>query len=184
MSRLENFARPVLEPLILQPNARRALTLDDQAALVAWCTKMGIVFEHTVASNRGRFYTRGEHRAFVDTLTPPEGVYIWIAQYRGRRRGHSSVHNYNLRFRGQDPRHVQAITITIQHFVLQVLAGRWHESRRLDFDSRPRGRWRDVAMELWPSRDVELHWPPPRALTDQTLRTFTDRWANGISFRR
>ena len=98
MSRLEGHAQPVLTPLIQDARTRRTLSLDDQAAIVMWCAKMGIVFEHTAPGEAGKFYTRDEHLAFAETLVPPDVVYIWIAQSRSRRgrRAHSTVQNLLL----------------------------------------------------------------------------------------
>lgn len=166
MGDLENHAKPHLTPLIIDPEFRVVLSAEARVALAAWALKTVMVMEHS--SGRKRMcYTPDDRATFRETLTPPDNVYIWMAQYLGRVDGQSSTHHliFGNKTRGQ------CATFTIKHLGFQVFAlpeGHTVEQNPL---------WDSSALPLWPADAEDLLWPPLQYFSDSSIEKFAGRWS-------
>lgn len=186
MHELEECAKPILTPLILARGGARDLDALAQATILTWALQRAMVFEHTVRKAADRFYEQDERVQFANSseFEPPPGVYVWLAQYRGRRAIHSTIQNLSARPKsGSGAHHVQVISVTIRHFAFQVVAGRWPERDRLDLKEIDASTWQRPTIRLWPGREHPIRWPPTEYLSDQTLKAFTDRFNGSIPLR-
>ena len=70
-------------------------------------------------------------------------------------------------------------TYVINFVALQLVARRWAKSspRRVPSPVLIQNRlWTQRSTELWPNNGIPISWPPPQAISDETLYAFTYRW--------
>ena len=187
MSRFENeLAKPILEPLIRSGEQARILSLDDQAAIVAWAMKTTLVFDFTTVKTAQRHYSQEQRSEFAANFIPPPDSFIWIANYLGKHRTYSSITNLWLTDRDdQSVRYrAQAATFAAGRIAFQVLnvsasehAVAFEEGDAIDPD------WQRAAFRLWPSDDRPLQWPPTAYFDDIALVGFAARVGNEMPVR-
>ena len=89
MSDVENACESVLKPMMLGQDV--ALATREQALLRGWFVLRAMILERAGAARNNRpFYTDDERRKFASvnddgTHTPPNGLYVWLFQYRSSR---------------------------------------------------------------------------------------------------
>lgn len=185
MSRLESeMAKPVISRFVVPASEHvNSISIDDQVALVAWATKMAFILDcTTVTPNKHRHFTQAERLAYADTLTPPMGMSIWIADLvrSTKRVVHSSVTNISSLSSLDAPEHTytgQLSTFHVGSLVFQTLhlRGVVEPSPLLPDDLVLDDHWNQVVRRLWPSNEAEIPWPPQFYFNEETLRDFEQR---------
>jgi hypothetical protein len=172
---------------------RVRLGTDDLVALIAWLTRLAMVYEFRDKSPTDpTFFTPNERKAFYDEPLPPKHTWIWIADYRVNSRSVANV-NYIYRFPSgkTEPRtYTDCIFIlngVIGRFAFQLCSRRWPSlvpteeaiAAELHRIIRP---WEPTTIQLWPSNRTELLWEPPPFLVSGSLQPFFERFGGHVTF--
>jgi hypothetical protein len=173
LSDLENkYAKAVLVPLLR--GERSELSPEQQVILTAWITKMAMVQEF-VTSGR-KFFSQSEREAFLQTLVPPEGTLVWLADVRSSHLSTCSQHSLFLKSAPSDPL-IFIFTVTIGRFSFQLFCRRKHNGARWKQRMlRNADRWRNAILPIHPLNDRDVSWPPPQHVNDRSLKAFADRF--------
>lgn len=176
MSQLEDEARKVLTPIILQPDAARQLDDIQQMTIALWLTMKAIVLDHYAVKRQGhKPFFSPRHRQNIREAEIPDRVSVWMALLPVRM--NVPVGNIIPTYLGfaDDPerRHLHAYTFTysLVRLSLQMLAVKdIAEPAPGAADSLPftvlpsRGTWSEFAPLLWPIGRNVVSWPPARRL--------------------
>jgi len=182
MSRLENqIAKPALASFILSGDKPRIITEDDETAIVAWAMKMAYVLDFTTVSEAPPHYSSALRHQFAETLTPPEGATLWIANYMPdrNRRTHSSI--TNLRFTPRDHPAIkikaQVSTFAVGKVAFQLLHTFTPEDAEpFDWRKATQDRPEKATLQMWPSTGEPMSWPPIEYFDDTALDAFGNRF--------
>lgn len=185
LSRLENeMAKPALKRfLVPRRGTASGISVDDQVALVAWATKMAFILDYTtVTPDNHRNFTQHERQEFAATLTPPDGLSIWIADLV-RDTGqivHSSVTNVaslaaveapDVKYSGQlSTFHVGSLVFQTLH-LRSVTEPPSVPSDELMLEPH----WNQVVRRIWPSHETDIPWPPEFYFNEDALKEFEAR---------
>ena len=127
------------------------------------------------------FFSPAARHAFARSQTIPDNVQIWIGQYGGQRARYGSFSTQRLTLKEGRYKGFQfyVFTYVINFMALQLAAWRWikpghrrtNPPRLIQKDA-----WAEAATEIWPSDGSPIHWPPRKAIGDDTIQIFTNRW--------
>jgi hypothetical protein len=175
MSDLESCAAEVIRPLVRQSRQPRVLNDVAQLTVASWLTLRQMVFDTQLPSGQ-RYFLRDECFAFKEALTPPAPMYIWLAlRIRGASRNWPLSLEIDSRPRSlSDTKGLQLTTGTIGHFTFQCAT--WSGMPFIDLNALGRSGWLDHTLQLWPSVNDPMWWPPPSDLTTKGLSSFRNRF--------
>jgi hypothetical protein len=148
----------------------------------AWAFKTAVVVDHMRTTHRP-FFPPDTRQAFMETLTPPEGVQVWLGKFVGHRarRGHFTTHYLSPRTARLNDFQFYVVTFLAGYVIFQVVAARWAKRTRR---TRPlpllthEQDWNRVVAKIWPGDGTPVQWPPSHFhLSDRSLDAFTYRWA-------
>ena len=176
MSKLENQAKPFLQPLLT--GNRCLLDIAGQSTVALWSVKTAMVLEGQDALEQ-RLYMQPEREQLRKWSALPWRTWVWLAA--------SADPTY---FMSAKNRHMEAgndgnisgvsITMMFAHVVLQVLTIRVPNdvgpSTRITMDIR-KGRWPEATVQIWPTQSRAV-WPPPMGLNGESgLNLFAERFS-------
>jgi hypothetical protein len=173
MSRMENRARPHLEPLLTgQP---RVLDADAQTTISTWAVKTAMVLEGMDADPK-RHYSQLQRERFRLRAAIPWRTSVWLAASAGA----DSFMSTKNRHMGATPNDSGvSVTMAFGAVVLQVLTMRLPEdvgpNTLVDTQVR-RGPWSDSALQIWQPREA-ASWPPPVGFGEDGLNLFAERFS-------
>jgi hypothetical protein len=177
MSRLEDDARPALELLLGERNAR--LDVQEMHLVSAWALKTSMVFESVDRANAD-FYTRVEREAFRRFMAIPEYTWIWVAGVRGFDAVFTDAHRLSIT-PTMGASDAVLTTLAFGNFAAQVLTLRPHRPEQdrdlISFETRA-GPWVDIQLAVWPHRLSGARWPMPVGLAG---REGVELWASRFS---
>lgn len=150
MSRLENAAQQILEPMIRGKG--RALCSDDQHVLALWAIKTVLAFQ-TMEEPDTEFATVTDYHELYERQAPIERAQVWIAADPREEACWYRAHNTCLLSPDVDG---FGATLRIGRVVFYILIGRDHS-----FGLRLRGDAARAMRNIWPGRGHGMHWPPP-----------------------
>lgn len=169
MSRLENSAKPFLEPLI--HDSAGTLDFSQQGLLSFRSTKTAMVFE-CVDRTKNWFYSDSERQHVPRWGTPPAGTLIWIGRYAN---GLSlSAQGNNLSSpRDKSPLSAARVTtLLVGQFAIQVLTVRSKAGGdAVGFiPETTQSPWDRLLTQVWPVVDPVIRWPPVLSFNDSENR--------------
>ena len=184
LSDLENkHAKPALLPLI--DGEPTALSLERQAAIAAWLTKIAMVYEFTGGPMR-QFFSQQDREHFIRSMSPPPTTWVWLASVGPGYGTALSQHALYPRNTPQrqllriPPPQVQILSGVMGHLAFQLLTRRGFEFLRTVRMRRITDPWLTKTLLIYPSKRVVV-WPPSHALEDNALKPFSDRWGSGTA---
>lgn len=179
LSRLEQFAKPVLSPLI--HGASTNLTPLEQQIVAVWLFKTAIMYDlHAEKyTPRARYFGNGELRLLMETGRFNRKYQFYAGLYRGTQHGfmqedHSgliTVERDTLK-PVSDPVRIYSFTFAIERLILQIFCA--------DIDERGTFYVRDFSdfyVRLAVS-DGSVSWPPPKPMSDKIAEAFAQRWSD------
>jgi hypothetical protein len=175
MSRLEEAAKPWLEPLI--EGTDTTLHQDAQACVASWSTKTAMVLENTFSIPRHELYYRAEECAAFRTAPhiPPIETSVMLAAFNSPnvRTGWATAgpRNYQGLSRTGPIRRWSCATMMFGRLVIQVQSQR-HKSEtgnELMMWSPPHTM---RAAQVWPIKAEAVRFPPGEALSFKELEEF------------
>lgn len=165
LSGLETKAQHAIPPLIV--GNRYNLLEGGQALLATWAAKTAMVAEHFKPTDAG--ITQGERTWLMNSLTPPEKWFIWIAPYKGRDWGNLSIYQSRIGLSptpvarpSEAPYYAQATTFGLGHILFCVVSGSDPNMGR-----HFAGREADGLVQIWPAQVRSILWPPARIFGDR-----------------
>jgi len=175
----DRFGRAMLdgEPFSLGPR--------DAAVLAAFTFMKAVVTNHTI--DYEPFFTRGARERFRTSLVLPPSIKAWMAAFRGKAR--MSTRNSMGIVSTDDPSPLQGLefcsfTHVVGKLALQLLAPRWkqinHRGRPV-LSLNPNVYWQPATILFWPHSGSFLSWPPPKYLSDDTIKTFIERFVAPVN---
>jgi hypothetical protein len=160
--------KPILLPMILGQETR--LSTAHQATLALWVAKTAMVFDRSYPPDR-QFIPSEQLRFVRQHNQPPPETVIWLAAYGLKNRIASHV-SFRLPRLGSNvpgsrgvPPNGHGTTISVGHFVAQMLNDPGSEHRTFEVLRQSR----DFVVQIWPTRQARLTWPPRYALDDDGL---------------
>lgn len=176
MSRLENDARPHIEPMLRGEKQR--LDSAGQGIVAVWIVKTAMVMEAQDKED-ARAYSQVERRQLAELSSVPWRSAVWIAactdpaiflgtktrhigpgagEFLGSSTTMSFAHISMQTFRMQVPRSVgPATTVTVDVRI---------------------GDWDNATLQIWPPRRSQVQWPPLKGLNGEIgLTLFADRFS-------
>lgn len=185
MSRLEDTVKPILR----EPIATGCPVLfpaEKVPAIAAFAFKSAVVFDHQNVPDEP-FFSAAIRKNFMDRLSIPAGVQVWIASYSGGAlRGNSEGYRFVTNIQNISGSEFYSFTYVISYFVIQVLAARWRdEPRRREYLPvlAPDPIWMPAVNRLWPNFGRPVVWPPEQDLSEDSLNKFCDRWKAPIVYQ-
>jgi hypothetical protein len=176
MSRLESYAKPFLQPLLV--GKPTVLDYVGQSLVSGWAVKTAMVIEGLEFASQGR-YSREERKTFgAFTVVPPRTA-IWLASLADGTHFYSAKRLHLDRVTGTRFT-AMVITIGLAKLALQVLTMRVpHEvdDRTRVTTSIKRGLWDESTVRIWPAHTLAVTWPPSLDLNgEMDLDEFADRF--------
>jgi hypothetical protein len=161
MGRLEETARPLLEPLI----HGRAVVLEPshQGHLAFWATKTVLAFQ-SIEEPSTHWASDEIYRDLYRSQGPLPYSQVWLGAHQHGHPAWQRSHSIELRERSADGAMPFGATLTVGHgvFHLVVLPG---VQERL----RLRPAFVDALREIWPGAGRSFMWPPPRPVVGDDL---------------
>ena len=159
MSRLEESAKPILNPMIHDSSC--AIDYVQQSVIAAWTIKTAMVFECT--KSESAFYSPADRHHLFTWRTPPPDSFVWIGRYVN---SHSLfIENHYLS--NAKPTNVLSegcvTTFAIGRLVLQSFTARRRpdgEGKRITLHPK-RGQRNRLLIQVWPALEQVIRWPPP-----------------------
>jgi hypothetical protein len=176
MSRLENDARPFIEPMLR--GERQTLDIAGQGVTALWIVKTAMVMEAQDKED-ARAYSQIERRQLSQLSTIPRRSAIWL-----------TVCTDPSIFLGTKNRHIgpasgdflgSSTTMSFAHLSMQTLRMQVPASvgpaTNVNVSVR-RGDWSEATLQIWPPRQTRIDWPPRAGLNgDVGLTLFADRFS-------
>lgn len=175
MSRLENEAKPVIESIL--DDKIKAVDASAQLTLARWAVKTAMVLE-TVGANRDWFYSETERSLMGKVQTIPQRTSVWIAKCVDHPNIYSAakglwaspnktgVHAFNTTM-GFGSVALQVVSIKVPAKIPANIAVTYDISD---------GPWDQTLVQVWPSSQNPLSWPPKYGLKDELgLEALTER---------
>ena len=139
-----------------------------------------VVADHMHPTRRP-FFSPAAREAFANYQTIPDGVQIWIGQFRGQRARYGNFTGQYLklhegRFKGFE---FYVFTYVINFMALQLAARRWTKTgpcRTASPSLIQNDAWAEATTVIWPSDGKPVLWPPPKIISDDTVEAFSNRW--------
>ena len=164
LSDLEDLAGKVLPPLILGNRAN--MLPGSQKVLASWAAKTAMVVEHSKPVDSG--IPQKDRSWLLEHMTPPpEKWFVWIAAYSGTKWAYLSIYQNRVSLGpapverpSAAPHHAQATTFGVGHILFCVVSS---SSPLID---RFRGKETQDLLQIWPTQNHSLLWPPRRVLND------------------
>ena len=175
MSRLEeHHAKPALQDMIRHGSAVSLLPRGI-ASIAAFAFKSAVISDHMHREGRP-FFTNEARKRFMMSLSIPSGVQMWLASLDPAKPRSGLV-------KSRYP-HIPfyAFTYGVGHFLVQVVATKYHRSRFQSHMDQPTFTqpdvWNDFSVPFWPSSGDPVAWPPRKHVTNDLVDAFVDRWRN------
>jgi hypothetical protein len=170
MSGLEDHVKPILLPLITEPDKQRTLNFEDRLAIASWFTLKAIVIDHNRVQSQGAtpFFSPQQRAAFQHSLVPPDRVSVWIARLNHSPQRGGLLTPLYCTFHSGVNRHLMAYCLTFSTFriAFQLLAHKpYRRPRPGALNKLPiliyptRGTWDDYVLRVW-SDQGDITWPP------------------------
>lgn len=184
MSKLEDRAKIILAPMI--HGQTTVLPEQSQLVIAQWLVKTIMAYEFLGGTERGpKFFSQTERHAFMQSLSIPDGILVFLASYRGGTH-HILTRETRLDFvvagreinsplRKGDEVKGYAVTVTIKHLTLQLVSLRQPEDSALNATVFISGGWSDAELPIWPITS-SFTWPPAFDFDDDGLELFVTRW--------
>ena len=182
MSTLESENIPIIGEMVED----RPITLnaDQQKLVAAWSMKTAMVGDSMKGRNApNKFYTRDECRGARESRTIPPLTLMWIGRTDGMHlwnRGTDFTLNHA---EGNRLATVIAATIVAGHFVTQVVTVHMNQQGKVLADLPCKfGDWVEKLIQIWPTQQSIVHWPPPKTFTNggpDGIAYLADRWCLG-----
>ena len=180
MSQLENDeARPAMQDMILSDNPV-SLSPKRVQSIARFAFKTAVILNHC-DSHRNPFFTSFARRRFATTLEIPDGVQVWLAAFKGRSLGDSTLKSRYAESYPDAMNRFEMFTLTfsVGYLVFQLLATKWSDPLWAGRLSSPtytqdRASYR-ISIPIWPHGRGTVSWPPPRLLTMKSIWRFCDR---------
>lgn len=184
MSDIENLeAKPALTNMI-RDGAAQSLLPRGIIALACFAFKNAVVANHANL-NKEPFFTPAAREQFRKNLTIPPGVQMWVGAFHGIYAHSGICKSYYLepQLYASDPQNFElyVFTFVAGHLAFQVLASKWKSlfSRGMPPPAlRPDKYWDSAATSFWPMDGFPLSWPPEKYLSNDSIRVFSNRWAD------
>jgi hypothetical protein len=175
MSNVVNLFKGVAEEMIFD-RCKKNLTEKEMATFAAFAFLKCVVADHS-HENRESFFTIPERYSFRKTLTIPEGVQMWFANFPHRHGLFKSMYAESPGNTRNDFE-INSFTYGIGYLVLQVCAFRWKKRRAHKLHPRlgQISEWRNFSTEFWPYPIFQPVWPTTSNLSGQVLDKFCTRW--------
>lgn len=170
MSRLESEAKLILASMM--SDIALPLTPETQSLLAHWSVKTAMVFD---LFSSARFYSDSERQQLRISMTLPENTRVWLGRY-----GQSNLlcgearHLHKNKTQAHNPfGNGYVTTIIARRLIVQVLTIR----RKPEFRSfkailhTKAGPWKRSLIEVWPTAEKTLTWPPAISLSDATTNS-------------
>ena len=180
MSRLEDEAKPILTPMIL--DEARPLSLLDQDAIARWATKTVLTVGPTNAG--GQFASRDLYRAFGKRQEPLPGSLVWVGRYDGQGQFPISFHQHGIVIAredepppdpsGGDPTNALHAAFALGNLALFVFA---HE---LPEGPLATGGSSESRTLIWPVESPR-YWPPESSVSESELEVESRRVPGGVA---
>ena len=182
MSTLESENIPIIGEMVED----RPITLNanQQKLVAAWSMKTAMVGDSMKGRNApNKFYTRDECRGMRESRTIPPLTLMWIGRTDG-------MHLWNMGTdftlndaEGNRLATVIAATIVAGHFVTQVVTVHMNQQGKVLTDLPCKvGGWADKLIQIWPTQQSIVHWPPQKTFTNggsDGIAYLADRWRLG-----
>ena len=182
MSDIESSARLTLSNII-RDGAPVSLLNQGITSLATYAFKCAVVANHMSFESSQPFFPSRVRYRFRETLQIPDGVFMWLAHFRGRAKysGRFSALYGNPKL--EQFRHLgfYIFTFVAGRLAFQVFACRWAKLHRAEkrfpgVVHPDRELWDGAAVQFWPRDGFPVVWPPKLYLGDDTLDQFRDRW--------
>lgn len=177
MSDLEAHAADILRDTIVESKPL-SFSPRDIAIIAAFGFKSAVISDHARQNPLPFFYSAAQRRRFASTLAIPANVQVWIAS-RAIQGGLFNGHDLKTPRGRADGFHINVLTYSAGHFVMQVTGTRWTKSSRRRHNAAPRLTQSpdldSCSIPIWPFSGA-VNWPPPVHLRDDDVKAFTDRW--------
>lgn len=173
MSDLETAVKPLLGSMLHDVTLRIDGT--QQSAIARWAIKTTMVME-SIANRVHPFFERDERERLHSSLAIPPNTYVWLAR---------SVGEYDLAYVGMhlwnekpgDPKaiHCYVNSIGFGYLVLQVFSAHIPDGHpRMDVPTVFSAPWEKLLIQIWPTTERFLAWPPEMTFSDTGMITFGD----------
>ncbi len=186
MSELENETKQVIKDMIENGYALSLLPAG-AASIAAFAFKTTVVVDYMNTGRRpyglaDNFFKRATRERFKASLSLPEGVQIWLAEFRSKAVCAGRLHPAYFKFKVGPLKdfYFYVLTYAVGHFVFQILCSRRTKRtrRRQSFPNIiQRPEWDAASIPIWPNHGLPVGWPPSQHFSDGSLNLFGDRWS-------
>jgi hypothetical protein len=183
LSRAEDRARPVLEPMLFGDCAI-SLNAMQQAKLAKWAVKTSLLIALKKSGNKPTGWVPSRSMSWLcqnpDSDEPPPGTYVWLGCLNTESMIVSYMQSGVLFDDDREPiGHVGMFSVgcvLFQVFCVEPGAAEYSEDRDGYFVPQD---LRAGLVSIWPSKMV-VHWPPVARFTGSSLRSLAERNRQGL----
>ena len=180
MSRLEDFAKPILVPIM----HGTPVTLEplEQLIIATWLFKTAVMYdlhsEQYGDSPRPCYFEKPELRLLMETRRFNPIYQLYAAEYRGTQIGFLLEDHSGIRLVERDtsnpvsnPIRVYAFTLAIKRLILQIFCAKIEDGAFYKRD------FTDFCVQLGVTNGA-VTWPPSKPLSEKLAHEFAYRWSD------